>query len=748
LLAPAGDAPPSVEGLTVTAQRGGGASVSGQSDAEGRFRLAVPTGTLVLSVEAPGLRRLERVFGVTAALDESQAVDLGDLRLEFARGGVRGRVSYADGATAADTTVSLSGGPARALALVDAEGRFEFTEVRGGTYQLAATRFGYIAEPVAVDIVDARFADPEPVVVMTPQPGVLCGQVVFPAGAGDPPVAAAPTLQGCPPPAQDAVELDATARVVVAAQGGASAPIYRDGYFRIELRAGATTLDVRRDGYRAVTLRNEFVAPGVGQARSLGQVALDFERGSVQGVVELLGDCPETDTPVSVFLVNGPENVAPFPALIPGRQSDPGCAQTSPFSFVRVRAGRYALEARSADYRLARVEDVAITNDGNTILAAPIALSVNPGVVEAVVAAEGVRLSADDVDCADVVVPEELAAISLTLDGTRFRGVPDCHGRVMLNDPELRAGTYTARFTGGDAYRTQVVPTVTVQPGRTSDLGRFELAYARNSIFGRVTTDDGASAQNAIVLLDGPESGVAYADAEGNFSFFNVRAGGEDYTLRASLDGYAQASATVRLTRDQAPPEVPLDLVLDPGAVSGRVIAEGSDGADFDVRVASTPPRAARTTAGGGGELPGAFSVDNLRKGTYSISVTQGARFRARTLPAVQIVPGVTLDLGDVEVQRAAGRVALAVQVADAARLDADALANTYGTTSVVLEPSDADDPFLPRYAVNPNAQGRVEFSSVWVGLVDKTSDAFVWNKQQHIVERVFGGDNCVVAFL
>ena len=141
-------------------------------------------------------------------------------------------------------------------------------------------------------------------------------------------------LQGCPPPAQDAVELDATARVVVAAQGGASAPIYSDGYFRIELRAGATTLDVRRDGYRAVTLRNEFVAPGVDQARSLGQVALDFERGSVQGVVELLGDCPETDTPVSVFLVNGPENVAPFPALIPGRQSDPACAQASPFSFV------------------------------------------------------------------------------------------------------------------------------------------------------------------------------------------------------------------------------------------------------------------------------------------------------------------------------------------------------------------------------------------------------------------------------
>ena len=36
----------------------------------------------------------------------------------------------------------------------------------------------------------------------------------------------------------------------------------------------------------------------------------------------------------------------------------------------------------------------------------------------------------------------------------------------------------------------------------------------------------------------------------------------------------------------------------------------------------------------------------------------------------------------------------------------------------------------------------------VWVGLVNEASDAFIRHKQQHIVERVLGGDNCVVAFL
>lgn len=666
----------SPEHLPVVVHAFGGETVTGETGPEGAFRLAVPQGPATFVAEVPGFRAVTAAVAVPPASDESVVADLGDLRLEPAFERVAGTLTLADAGDPTAARLTLSNAERQYLTTPGPGGAFEFSAVRAGTYTLGADAFGYAPPSPPPDVV---VADGAPVVGLAlnlaVRPGVLCGRLVFPPedGVVEPP---APETAGCPPLDPGASTL-ADAEVRVPTSGATTATVQADGYFRLTPRAGFHTVEVVRPGYETVQRFNAQVGDDPAAPTDLGAVRMDYAHAPLSGRVEV-EDCPAHPVLVSV-VATGPHGTQLVIANVAGAQADAPCVRDGLFDFPALPEGDYELLVSSDDYVAQRVAVSVPQPAGAPAL--DVRLAINPATLGLTLSAEGLAPVPDDRAC-DAESTAAFGALEAALVGTDVSGRPDCHGRVVLSG--LRAGTYALRLSGGDAYGELIVPTVTLSPGARTDLGQQSLPYATGGLVGRVTVPAGESPENAIVTLAGRSSAVAFAGADGTYSFFGVRAD-PAAVLTASLVGFRAEQAQVAILRDRVETAPDLALTLNPGAIHGRVIPEGG-GSAAGTRVALLGTGIEDTTDDGsapGAEpavLPGLFSLTGIREGTYALELSRplDPRFRVGTLANVFVPAGGDVDVGTIELERASGAVSVDVFVEDADRMTPEALEVIY----------------------------------------------------------------------
>ncbi len=683
LVLPADD-PGAVEHLPVSVRALGGEIVTGETDPEGNFRLAVPQGPATFTAAVPGYRTVTSAVTVPPAQNDEVVADLGELRLAWAFERVAGTLTLTGGGDATQAHLELRHADRQYLTTPVASGQFEFPAVRAGTYTLHATAFGFAPTAGLPEVV---VADGTPVtgleVALSPRPGVVCGQLLFPPEPGTPVVAPRDTA-GCPAidPVQPTLD-DAEVRVPTG--GAGTATVQADGYFRVETRAGFHTLEFVRPGYERIQLFNVNVPDDPTTPADLGTLRMDYARGSLSGEVRL-ADCPAQPVLVSV-VATGPHGTQVVIANVPGAEDDasPGgdgpCPRVGLFDFPELPEGDYDLVVSSEDYVSQLVGAGVPTAAGAPPLV--ITLATNPARLTLVLSAEGL-VPADDATPCDAENTPPFAGLVAGLSGGADAH-PDCHGTVTLTG--IRAGTYTLTLSGGPDYGVLTVPTVTLSPGAETDLGIFSLPYATGGLTGRIVVPAGESAENAVVTLTGAASAVAYTGEGGSYSFFGMRAG--RYVLAASLPGFRPAEAGVDIERDRVAEAPDLDLALFPGTVRGRVVPEGGgSAAGIRVAIAGTALEDTTDDASAPGEvpevLPGTFELTGIRAGTYSLVVSRPgeARYRVGSVPNVLVPAGGDVDVGTVELARATGAVSVDVTVEDADRLEPETLALVYGAVT------------------------------------------------------------------
>jgi hypothetical protein len=135
----------------------------------------------------------------------------------------------------------------------------------------------------------------------------------------------------------------------------------------------------------------------------------------------------------------------------------------------------------------------------------------------------------------------QVIAEGKALDGALITLSGSQPGTITTNS----TGKYSFTVTAEGNYTVAVSKThYTFSPQSTNftSLARNESAdfgatVNRHAISGRVTTETGAAIKSVTIALSGPESRLTTTDANGNFAFNNLAAGGT-YTVTPSLTGY------------------------------------------------------------------------------------------------------------------------------------------------------------------------------------------------------------------
>ena len=714
-----------VEGIEL---RIGGSSARSETDAEGRFRLeGLMPGVHPLVVLLPGYRVHRQPVVVDVAYGRDSSTDVGEIVLQYAVGGVSGQITLADGATPSGIAIELGDGPTPVNGTTTEEGHFTFSGVRAGEYRVRASRFGYMPMEIRLTVHDGSAVDagpPRPVELELPiQLAVVCGRMTFPdleatekpdepdemaeevdemaeeVDEVDEPPNDPVALASCPP-VDERAQMLADATVVVVTAGGVPFGVLEDGYFRIEAQAGTHTLELQRAGFEPVTLHNVRFDPG--DATSMGEIGLDYSRGGLLGQVRL-ASCAEADAQITIQ-VSGAESRLAM-ATVPGRdqETNANCEASGQFEIPGLRAGeRYTITLAAPNHRTVEIPAEVDAHVNQWL--PDVTLEINPGWISGTVQLEP-----------DPAEPDASGAgTGVALLGIEIGGITDEEGRFLLAD--VPAGTYTVRITRpGSGYADLSVPMISVLPGQGTELSPFELSFARGDLRGTVVAEDGGAVINTVVTLNGPSPGVAVADEAGAYQLLNVRVG--TYTVRAILDGYRSGSGFAEVA-SIAPTEVdPIVLRINPGQIVGRVAVPDGDPDGARIRIVGSDLEAVADA--GSDDDPeddnrpaGSFRIDAVRAGTYALVVEHGPRFRARSLPNVQVVAGATTDLGAVELALSTGSVGAEVALADAAELSPEARAAQIVTVSVSLTSVEGEG----HYTTTPDPSGRVRFDGVHVG--------------------------------
>ena len=699
-----------VSSISVELHDRSGTLVTATPSAEdGTFSAQVTQGAVSLVVSGAGFVTARLATYAPPAATPDGATDVGEIHLAYAVGNVRGTLSLADDGDATTVSVTLVDGPTTATTRPGADGRYSFAAVRGGTYRISATAFGYEAGTTEPFEVLEGPATPDQDLRLDVRPGVLCGRLVFPLSPGEAP-AGHPDTVDCPALDPQAMSFP-DASVVLPTAGALTATVQADGYFRLTPRAGFHTVELRRDGFESVIRFNVSVSDDPDSPTDLGQIALDFARGGLTGTVQL-EDCPDQDV-LATVVTNHAREARVLIISILGQLNGGSCPASTNWELPLLPVGQVSLTISAPDYFAQAVEGT-VEERRRVVLDAPTILPINGATLRLTVGAEGVNPLPDDVACEGLdpaLIDTDLLEIEVTLVGTETTGHPDCHGAVELTD--LRPNTYAVAIGGGQSYDLVLVPTVTLASGRETDLGRIELPYARGQIEGRVITSDGLSPENTLITLNGPSSAVAYANGDGDYQFFGVRTG--SYSLQFNLYGYATEPLPVTVVRDVVSETGVITLALNPGAIMGRILPEG--GGVFGGTSVQLAGGGVSTLTSDGvpdGQLPGAFLLENIRAGTHALEIARDGRFRRTSVPNIQVVPGLTVQLGEIPLPRARGAVSLSVTLEDTGTLDADTIERVFGDTLATLD--SLDDGENVRFEARADASGRVVFPSVQVG--------------------------------
>ncbi len=199
-----------------------------------------------------------------------------------------------------------------------------------------------------------------------------------------------------------------------------------------------------------------------------------------------------------------------------------------------------------------------------------------------------------------------LAGVTVTLSGSKAgTATTDSNGGYSFNVPA--EGSYTVTPSRKQYTFAPSSSTFTNLGGdQTAD---FDATLDRHTLSGRVADKNGAGIQGVTLTLSGSQSGTATTDAQGDFSFPNLPAGGT-YTLTAAKAHYTFAPQTRSFDDLSSTQTADFEATLDRHAISGRV-AYANDAGLAGVTVTLSGAQTATATT----DAQGNFTFANLPAG-------------------------------------------------------------------------------------------------------------------------------------
>ncbi|MCA1634063.1 MAG: carboxypeptidase regulatory-like domain-containing protein, partial [Acidobacteria bacterium] len=205
--------------------------------------------------------------------------------------------------------------------------------------------------------------------------------------------------------------------------------------------------------------------------------------------------------------------------------------------------------------------------------------------------------------------------VTVALGGSQqVAAVTDADGRYRFSKLPT-SGVYTV--TPALRHYTLSPQSLTITTTAGDRVADFGAALNRHDISGRVTNGAGSALAGVAVLLSGSQTGKATTDADGNYSFQNLPAGG-NYTITPSKTAYAFIPAAE--TFDDLSTDQTLDFsgTFVTYTIAGIVVAGNNTGvAGVKLTLSGSQNRTTTTDAGGN------FSfADVPSEGSYTVTPT------------------------------------------------------------------------------------------------------------------------------
>lgn len=633
--------------------------------ADGYFRVEPRAGFHSVELVRPGYETLQR-FNVSVSDDPANPTDLGELRMDYARAALSGRVVVADCPPHPVLVSVVATGPhgtqlvianvpgAQADGACVQSGVFDFPALPVGDYDLLVSSDDYIARTQRVTVPAAAGAPPLEIALAV-NPATLrlalSAEGLAPVDAQTP----CDAQNGAPFAALEAALLGTEGVGHPDCHGEVVLDGLRPGTYALRLSGG--------DDYGVLIVPTVTLSPG--GAVDLGEQSLPYATGGLTGRILV----PDGESPENAIVT------------LAGRSS--AVAYTGAdgsYSFFGVRTDPTAVLTASLPGFESQQRTVAILRDRVSPVE-DIRLALFPGRVRGRVLPEGGG------SAAGTRVSIAGTAIEDTTDEGSAPGVEPVvlPGTFALEN--IRAGTYALEVSRpGDArFRVGSVPNVLVPAGGDVDVGTVELSRATGAVTVDVTVEDAARLDaEALALVYGAVVGRLGSRTPGESTRLEANAylvpdclaGGrpcariefpsvpvDAYTLTVEREDYAPSTQEVTLDVDGD--AVAVDSVLLailPGQIAGTVV--GPDGAPL-AGVTVTPAGSAPTTTNAAAPV-GAFLAGGLREGSYAVTFAR-AGHATTTLPSIGVTAGLTTDIGTIALAYATGGLHGVVELGDGA---------------------------------------------------------------------------------
>jgi len=448
------------------------------TDAQGNYAFSVP----VHGDYAVAPSKTHYTFDRASASFKDVAADqTADFVAALDRFKLGGSVRRPNGAAMSGVTVTLSGGQTPATVITDAQGAYSFANLpAGGNYTVTPSKTGYDFAPSSKSFTDLG-ADSTADFTATPANVVISGRVAEGANAL---AGVTVTLSGAK-----------TGTATSDAQGNYSFNVISEGGY---------TVTPSKTHYKFAPAGSTFNNPTSAQKADF---AATLDRFKISGRVADKDDA----------------GVAGVTVTLSGAQA--ATAQTDAqgnYSFTNLPAGGdYTLTAAKANYSFG-----------------PASSSIKDLGADAV---SNFRATLLDYQVSGRVTSNGagLAGVTMTLSGTKAGGTTtDAQGNYSFTVPA--GGNYTLSASLKNYVFTPPVAALqNVGGDRAVD---FTAALDRHSILGRVAYISGVGVAGVKLTLSGAQAATATTDAQGNYSFSDLAAGG-NYTVTAALSNHSFAPA-------------------------------------------------------------------------------------------------------------------------------------------------------------------------------------------------------------
>ena len=397
--------------------------------------------------------------------------------------------------------------------------------------------------------------------------------------------------------------------VTVALSGASSASTVTDGsgqYTFTGLRMGSYSVEISGFDSDEVGFSNtsSAVTVGVGESKVVSFDGTYLRTAGIQGQVAVEG---VGLVGVTVSLAGGPD------AADMTTTTD----AAGLYSFARLRAGDYAVGIsgfNTDDY------EFAVTSQNVTIALGETANLPFDGILRRTSGVAG-RVSVGGMGIADVTV-------TVSADGMDdVTAMTDASGQYAVS--ALAAGDYTVTISGYDAveYMFEDSQSVTLAMDQTM-IVNFEGTALRSASITVSVTADGEGVAGAGVTLtqitgatSGTVLGTQATGADGSASFGPLLAGAYRVDIEVDSDeiDFESTDATVMVATAEATPVNFAGTINRSGSIAGSVTVDGEGMADVAVMLSGGGDDVAETRMTGD---DGSYSFDSLRKGDYTVSIT------------------------------------------------------------------------------------------------------------------------------